>query len=449
MVTESNPAGRPVLTLDDLARPLTHRPERVHGLSGSELAIAFSQGLDLAEGKTVGHAQRVCYIAVTLAEALDLAPASRNAIYFGALLHDIGVTLAASDICRIAGIDEDAIFGPSPLKSVEELRGDLTFADLSAVVDAVQQHTTLGAEALRALDLPDDAAAAVAGHHERWDGFGFPAGTPGEMIPIEARVITAADVAESLIAAEPSSLFARRRLPSTLAPHVGLSLDPRIAGKLLELGRSDEFWLGLYSEDLPETLQALRPATEARKSRKRVMRFAEVFADIADAKGGRSAGHSRRTAEAAEHLAEAAGLDPGHVEMIRIAALLHNLGLLGVPARVMSKPDILSITEMQLMRQHPSHSEMILHGLNGFEGIALWVARHHERPDGKGYPEMLTGDEIPTESRIIAVADVYSALTSERAHRRAISREDAKQILLGAAGTQLDAELVRLFVTLV
>jgi HD-GYP domain-containing protein (c-di-GMP phosphodiesterase class II) len=302
---------------------------------------------------------------------------------------------------------------------------------------------------VRALDLGEEAAGAIAAHHERWDGFGYPAGTAGDSIPIEARVIAAADVAESLITAEASSLSARRRLPSEIAGYVGAALDPRVTAKLLELGRSDEFWLGLYTEDLQDGLHALRPQAEPRKSRKRVMRFAEVFADIADAKGGRTVGHSRRTAEAAERLAEAAGLDAGHVEMIRIAALLHNIGLLGVPARIMSKPDILSITEMQLMRQHPSNSELILRGLNGFEEISFWVARHHERPDGKGYPEMLTGDEIPTEARIIAVADVYSALTAERAHRRAISRADAKQILLGAAGTQLDPELVRLFVTLV
>ncbi|MHB8378265.1 MAG: HD-GYP domain-containing protein, partial [Dehalococcoidia bacterium] len=419
MVSDSNPSGRPVLTLDDLARPLTQRPERVHALTASELAIALSQGLDLAEGKAVGHAQRVCYIATLLADAVALDPQARNAVYFGALLHDIGVTLAASDICRVAGIDEDAIFGPAPLKSVEELRADLTFADLSAVVDAVEQHTLLGAEVAGTLDLPDEVGAAIGAHHERWDGFGFPQGAAGNAIPVEARVLAAADAAEALIAGEPSSLAARRRLAPAIGRYVGVSLDPEVVAKLLDLGQSDEFWLGLYAEDMPETLQALRPGGESRKSRKRVMRFAEVFADIADAKGGRTAGHSRRTADAAEKLAVACALDEGHVEMIRIAALLHNVGLLGVPARIMSKPDILSVTEMQVMRQHPSHSEMILQGLNGFEEIAFWVARHHERPDGKGYPDMLSGDELPLESRIIAVADVYSALTAERAHRRA------------------------------
>jgi putative nucleotidyltransferase with HDIG domain len=448
VVSDTNPSGRPVLTLDDLARPLTHRPERIHALTASELAVAFSLGLDLAEGKAVGHAQRVCYVATLLADALALEPAARNAVYFGALLHDVGVTLAASDICRVAGIDEDAIFGPAPLRSVEELRADLSFADLSAVVDAVQQHTLLGAETVRALDFPDDVAAAVAAHHERWDGFGFPEGTAGVAIPVEARVLAVADIAESLIAAEASSLAARRRLAPAIGRYVGVALDPNIVARLLDLGRSDEFWLGLYSEDMPETLQALRPAADSRKSRKRVLRFAEVFADIADAKGGHTIGHSRRTADGAEKLAEALALDAGHVEMIRIAALLHDIGLLGVPARIMSKPDILSVTEMQVMRQHPSNSEMVLRGLNGFEEVAFWVERHHERPDGKGYPEMLTGDELPLESRILSVADVYSALIAERAHRGALTEEDAKQIMLGAAGTQLDPELVRTFVTL-
>jgi HD-GYP domain-containing protein (c-di-GMP phosphodiesterase class II) len=135
--------------------------------------------------------------------------------------------------------------------------------------------------------------------------------------------------------------------------------------------------------------------------------------------------------------------------MIRIAALLHDVGLLGVPARVMSKPDILSVTEMQIMRQHPSHSEMILRPLNGFEEVAYWISRHHERPDGKGYPDMLSGEEIPLEARILAVADVYAALTSDRPHRGALSSKDARQILLGAAGSQLDPELARLFCTLI
>lgn len=448
MVSDSSQPRRPVLTLDDLAQPVTRRPERLHALTAAELAIGLSQGLDLAEGKPVGHAQRVCYIATSLADRIEASAADRAGAYFGALMHDIGVTLAASDICRVAGVDEETIFGPMPLRA-PEARGLFAFADQHDVADAVHQHCILGAETVRTLDLADEAVAAVLAHHERWDGEGFPNATSRDEAPLAGRIIAAADLAEVVIAGEASSLAARRRFPQAVMEYAGTVLDPQLAKELLALSRADNFWLGLYSEDLAETLNAMRGPVDTRRSKKRVMRFAEVFADISDAKGGHTAGHSRRTADGAEKLATALALDSDHVEMIKIAALLHDLGLLGVPARVMSKPDILSITEMQLMRQHPSSSEMILQGLTGFEEVALWISRHHERPDGKGYPEMLTGDDIPLESRIIAVADVYSALISERPHRGALGSKDAKQILLGAAGTQLDAELVRLFCTLI
>jgi len=443
------PPRRPVLTLDDLARPITRRPERLHALTAAELAVAFSRALDLAEGKLVGHAQRVCYISSAIAEALDAPPPVRAGVYFGALLHDIGVTLAASDLCRYAGVDEETIFGPAPVRQLPEQRGDYGFADRGAVLDAVHQHCTLGAETVDALDLPQEAAVAVRSHHERWDGAGFPQGLAGDVIPVEGRIVALSDYAEVLIAQQPSSLAARRHFVLSIGETAAIQHDPALVATLLRLARSDEFWLGLYSEDLTETLTGVRGPAETRKSRKRVLRFAEVFADLSDAKRGHTVGQSRRTADGAEQLANALALDAGHVEMVRIAALLQDVGQLGVPARIMSKPDILSITEMQLMRLHPTNSEMVLEDVNGFEEIALWIARHHERPDGKGYPEMLDGDDIPLEARILAIADVYAALTSERPHRGALSRKDARQILLGAAGTQLDAELVRLFLTLI
>lgn len=100
------------------------------------------------------------------------------------------------------------------------------------------------------------------------------------------------------------------------------------------------------------------------------------------------------------------------------------------------------------MRQHPTYSEMVIEAIPGLEDVARWVGSHHERPDGKGYPEMQEDDTIPLEGRIIALADTYVALTSPRPYRRALSAEDAQQVLLGGAGTQLDTEFVRLFCSL-
>jgi len=430
-----------------MAQPLTRRPERLYALAASELAVAFSKALDVAEGKEVGHAQRVCYIAMQLADAQGVEEPLRGGVYFGALLHDAGVTSASADLFRAAGIDETDVFGASPLRPRDERRGSSLFADRDAIDDAVHQHCIAGAEIARRLELGDETASAIEHHHERWDGQGYPHGLSGDAIPLEGRILAVADAAEVILSEETNALVARRRLAQSLSMYAETMLDPAICASLLELGRSDEFWLGLYAEDLSETVNGLRGGAPAeRKSRRRVLRFAEVFASLADTKRAYGSEHSQRTAEGAQALAEALELEPGHAEMVRIGALLLDIGLLGVPARIMSKPDILSVTEMQLMRQHPSNSEMVLEDLPGFEEVAQWIARHHERPDGKGYPEMLSGDDIPLESRILQIADVHAALTADRPHRAALTAKDAKAVLLGAAGTQLDAELVRTFV---
>lgn len=448
MVSDSSAPRRPILTLDEMAQPLTRRPERLYALTAGQLAVSFSRGLDLAEGKETGHAQRVCYVAARVAEALELDEEQRDAVFFAALLHDSGVSAVSGDLFRAAGIDETAIFAAAPLAPNDEHRGP-HFADRNAIDEAVRSHATAGADVVRSLDLGEIAARAVEHHHERWDGQGYPDALREGEIPIEARIVSLADAVEVIISEETNALVARRRLPGALLPYSGTALEPALVELVLEQATSDNFWLGMYAEDLAETLLSSRATVEARRSRRRVLRFAEGFSGLADAKRGHGVAHAQRTAGYAQQLAEAVELEPSHVEMVRMAALLLDVGLLGVPARVMTKPDILSVTEMQLMREHPSNSELVLEDLPGFEEIAHWIARHHERPDGKGYPEMLSGDDIPLESRILAIADVYAALTSDRPHRSALSAEDARQVLMNAAGTQLDAELVRTFAELV
>ena len=160
-------------------------------------------------------------------------------------------------------------------------------------------------------------------------------------------------------------------------------------------------------------------------------------------------GHSRRTADGAEQLAEALSASiPGHVEMVRIAALLHDVGLLGVPARVMSKPDILSVTEMQLMRQHPANSETDPAGTarirrgRDLDRAPPRAAGRQGLPRDAGGRRHPAGVAHPLDRRRLRGTHVGAAAPRRDADR------DAKQILLGAAGTQLDAELVRLFCTL-
>jgi HD-GYP domain-containing protein (c-di-GMP phosphodiesterase class II) len=397
----------------------------------------------------MGHAQRVCYLTTNLARCLELTEKEQVAAYYAGLLHDLGVARASAELSQLIGINEDSLFAASPRKSPEELAAECPPTEIETVIAAFHHHCVRGGEEARSLGLSPEVAEAIAAGHEHWDGSGYPEGLAAHDIPLLGRIVCLADWAESIIAEERSSLTARRNLLPELESLVETVVDPYLAEPFSALCRDDRFWLGLYGNDLPHSLLAMKPPENTRASRKGVLHLAARFADVIDSKSLYTKGKSARVAALAQQLAEAVGFSPDHVFLIRLAALLHDVGQLGVPARIMGKPDILTLTEMQLMQRHPSYSRLTLEPLRGFEEVALWVGAHHERPDGKGYPEMLTTELIPVESRIIAVANIYVALTSARPYRPALSGRDAIKVVKGAAGTQIDPHLVRVLCSLV
>lgn len=423
--------------------------KRLPAPSTAEVISALSEGLDLAEGRAMGHAERVCYIATSLARSLDLSAQEQIDVYYASLLHDVGIPIASARLSHLTGINEDTLFAASPRKAPEELAAECCSTELPAVMMAFHQHTAAGRDTVEALGFSKEAAEAVGNSHEHWNGSGYPEGLAAHDIPLAARILCLADWAESIVADEASSLAARRQLMPELQLIAETVLDPHLLAQFEELCRSDDFWLGLYSNDLSRFLLAAKPHENGRSNRRSVAKVIEAFSKVIDAKSPYIEGKSVRVAGVSVQLAEAIGYSPDHVAAVHLAALLHDVGQLGVPARILAKTDILSVTEMQLLHRHPSYSRLTLEGLKGFEEISLWVGAHHERPDGKGYPEMLTGDLIPLESRLISVADTYVALTSDRPYRKALSGRDAAKVLRGTAGTQLDASLVRVLCQLI
>lgn len=442
-----NPYPRREATPADAALPGI-QPKRLPVLELAELSVALSQGLDLAEGRAMGHAQRVCHIACALALEVGLSNEERLAVFYAALFHDIGVGMASSTLSTLPGVAEHDLFAASPLQSPEELAAEESPAAFQPVIQVFHQHSLLGARAVAGLDLPAAVADIVLAHHERWDGSGYPAGLTGEEVPMGVRVLTLADHAETLIGTEASPLAARRSLGPSLRQLSGRALDPALIQQAARLSSRDDFWLGLYNDALAADLLTVRPAEPARRDKRLLLRFAGAFASLVDARSEYTLGHSHRVAEEAHRLARAIGLSSEHAQVVRVAALLHDLGRLGVPPRVIAKADILNVGEMHLLRQHPSFSQRMLEGLQGMEEVALWVGAHHERPDGRGYPEMASGPEIALEASIISVANVYVAVTADRPYRAGLRRAEALKVLEGAAGSQLDSELVRVFCSL-
>lgn len=179
------------------------------------------------------------------------------------------------------------------------------------------------------------------------------------------------------------------------------------------------------------------------------METIEALRLLVDAKDFYTRGHSDRVSYYAVMLAKAAGLDKNTVERIRVSALFHDVGKMGVPDAVLTKQDKLTEEEFASIRQHPLLSEKIMAQLSLFGDLAPIVASHHERVDGKGYPQGLKGDEIPLEARVIALADSFDAMTSDRHYRKRLTLDKALDELRRGRGTQFDEGLTDIFIRLI
>jgi putative nucleotidyltransferase with HDIG domain len=173
--------------------------------------------------------------------------------------------------------------------------------------------------------------------------------------------------------------------------------------------------------------------------------FTGSLANALDARDPYTAGHSRRVADYSCAIARTMGISGEAVDHLRIGALLHDVGKIGISDSVLQKPGRLTAEEEALIRRHPVIGRRILEGVNGFQNYLNVVELHHENWDGTGYPHGLKGEQTPLDARIVKVADAYDAMTSDRPYRRGISHEQAVAHLRKAAGTQFDGPIVEAF----
>jgi HD-GYP domain-containing protein (c-di-GMP phosphodiesterase class II) len=178
--------------------------------------------------------------------------------------------------------------------------------------------------------------------------------------------------------------------------------------------------------------------------------MAKVLAEALGEKDRYTKGHSLRVTAVAVDLARRLGLRGQELDTLRLSAILHDIGKIGVPGAILRKAEKLSDEEWQAIRQHPENSERILQGLGHRRSILIRniVRHHHERWDGKGYPDGIGGTEINRGARIIALADTYDAMTSDRPYRQGLSRDVALREIEKCAGSQFDPALAREFVAM-
>jgi len=196
----------------------------------------------------------------------------------------------------------------------------------------------------------------------------------------------------------------------------------------------------------PEILQANFRITELEdRSRRQTIAMACTLVSLIDLRDRYTGSHSSRVANYCRGIAVRMGLPDMDVESVVLAASLHDIGKIGVPDYVLLKPGPLDTNEFDWIKKHPEYGWMALRNVEGFEQESMMVLHHHERMDGRGYPGGLEGSQIPLGSRIIAVADSFDALTTDRPYRLARSHHAALQEILRCTGPQFDADVVAAF----
>lgn len=428
-------------------------------LPRSALLIGLSTALDLTEGQLPGHARRTTYLAMRIAEDLGLGPVDRENLFNATLLKDAGCSSNAAAVTQIFGADDidlkrqQATTGRSTLAAAAfTLRNLPPEAGLTVNARRLVSLAVRGRRERRSLErvrcergasialkagFSDAAAAAVHDVHEHWDGGGEPGGLRGEAINPLARIIAACAALDVFAStrgrAEGLDMLRRRR---------GTWYEPDATDALLEAasrGLLDE----LDAPDLATRVAQLEPAPAvASANRASIDRVASAFADIIDAKSPFTGSHSHGVADVAEALARSFGLPDAQIVDVQRAGLLHDLGKLGVPNRILDKPARLDAGEWDVIRRHPELTLRILSPIPTLQQVAELAACHHEQLDGRGYFRGLRDEALSIGARIIAVADVFEALTADRPYRAGLPIDRALAILAAESGDHLAADVV-------
>lgn len=430
------------------------------GLPLADILSSLSYALDLTNGQAMGHAQRTCLIGMRLGREIGLAQEDLTSLYHALLMKDAGCSSNAARMVEIFGSDDLAAKRMSKITDWSNLaeaakyaaahtlpQGSLLArarrilhiaAQPAQTSDALMQtRCTRGAQIVMQIGLGEKAAECVLHLDEHWDGRGAPAHIRGEDIPMLGRIACLAQTLE---------VFAKTFDVATgyqvLRKRAGKWFDPELVRAVGAFEQDQAFWQDVH-ERTREALLGLnmRAAVEV-AGEERIDAICDAFAQIVDAKSPFTAEHSTRVRDYSVEIAQALGIAGARLTTLRRAALLHDVGKLSVSNTILDKPGKPTDEEWIAIKKHPFYTQQILGQITGFGRLTEVAAAHHERLDGRGYFRGMGADQLDLDMRILAVADVFDALSAARPYRGALPVEEVFAILDKDAGVALDGECI-------
>ena len=364
-----------------------------------DFVLCLSEAVDLISAEVADHHKRTAQICYGLGKKLGLPESELRDLVIAAALHDVG---------------------------------GLTRADrLSALEFEYQNpygHSVMGYLLLRPFAPFNRIAEIVRYHHISWDD-GSGQFFDGEKVPMLSQLLQLADRVAILIDPSTDVLLQVNGILDKIQAQSGSRFVPEYVNALLEMKTMEYFWLdSIYMKDLAALGRKL-DFTEIALDDEDFLGLTNIFRRIIDFRSPFTATHSAGVSAVAGKLGELMGFSAQDRNVIILAGLLHDLGKLAVPAEILEKPDRLTEAEFDVVKRHTYYTYHLLEPLRIMDVIRQWGALHHERLDGKGYPFHLTEAEMPLGSRIVAVADVFTALTEDRPYRKGMPALDAFQII--------------------
>jgi len=380
-----------------------------------DMVTSIARVVDMMSPVVGNHHMQVAYLAYRLGEELQLSDDKKFDLFIAGALHDIGAF------------------------SLQDRLDLLEFEETKP-----GEHSVAGSLILDTFTPFSSIALLIKFHHVHWEN-GEGAFQNGESVPNGSHIIHLADRVAVKMSKEPPVLKQVRSICLSISELKGDVFVPEYVDALINMTNKEHIWLDLMSESMESILKQTVLYRTKELTIDEMVDFSRLVCRLVDFKSKFTATHSSGVAAVAIELSRLSGFSKQERRLIEIAAYLHDLGKLAIPSEILNKEDKLTDDEQFIMRSHVYHTYRVLEPFEMLRVAGSWGALHQERLNGKGYPFGLTSDELPLGARIMAVADVFTALTEDRPYRKGMDSDNTRAALqtMVDAG-ELDNHLVDL-----